>query len=119
MKLKRLKILGFVYWGAALCSFLICIFDVIVGGLFADAYDIKGGIGVAMLCVVLELLLAGGQGLLGRKLLQRDFKFALQKGLLLAGAGLFTLIFNLVGGYIVIPALVSIILPAVGLFLAK
>lgn len=119
MKKKRLKILGFVYWAAALVSVVICLFDVIIGGLFAPAVDIKGGIGVALLCVLLGLALTVFDAMLGRKLLQKDYKFALQKGLWLIALSVFTFIFDLIGGYIVIPALLGVILPAIGILLIR
>ena len=119
MRQKGLKILFYIYPIAALITLIICIFNVIIGGLFAPAVDIRGGIGVAMVCTLAELALAALMVLIGLDMKKKFTAKTFKMSLLLVGLSLFTIILLLVGGYVVIPSLFGILLPAATLFFIR
>lgn len=119
MRAKKIKILSNIYLVSALLSFIICVWNVIICGLFAPAVDIRGGVGVAMVCTLALLIVCGLMALIGldmrKKFTAKTFKYTLG----LAASALFSLIFLLIGGYNVIPALLGLALPGVTLFFIK
>lgn len=118
-KEQRLKILGLGYFGAALISLIICIWDVIVLGLFAPAVDMTHGIGVAMVCTLGELAGCALMVMIGLDLRKKFTAKTLKMGLLLVAISVFTLILSLVGAYVILPALFGMILPALTLLALK
>ncbi len=119
MREKKLKILSIIYLSAAFINLVICVWNVIIRGLFAPAVDIRGGIGVAMVCalaVLIQCVLLGRIGLeLRQKFTAKTFKMTLA----LLGISLFSLMFLMIGQYVVIPALLGTALPIVTLFFIK
>ncbi len=115
MKQKRLNLLSWFYLGGALCSLVICVWDVIVLGLFAPAVDMTRGIGVAMVCTLGELAITALLVLIGLEMRKRFTAKTFKMMLLLFAGSLFTLIFCLLGEYVVIPPLAGMLLPAVTL----
>ncbi|MBQ6946494.1 MAG: hypothetical protein IJN42_00455, partial [Clostridia bacterium] len=81
MRQKRMNILGLIYWAVAAVCFIICIWDVVIFGLFAPPVDIQHGIGVAMVCTLSEFALCGLMVLMGldmrKKFTAKTFKFGL------------------------------------------
>ncbi len=119
MRERNLKILSWIYIGAAGLSLVICVWNVIVGGLFAPAVDIRGGIGVAMVCTLAELALCALTLLIALDMRKKFTAKTFKMGLLLLGLSLFTLIFLLIGGYNILPPLFGILLPAATLFFIR
>jgi len=119
MRQKGLKILSYVYPGAALISFIICIWNVIIKGLFAPAVDIRGGIGVAMVCTLAELGICVLMLLIGADMKKKFTAKTFKLSLLLAAASLFTIIFLLIGGYVILPPIFGLLLPVATLFFIR
>ncbi len=119
MREKKLKILSYIYLSVAAVNLIICIWNVIICGLFAPAVDIKGGIGIAMVCtlaLLAQCFLLCRIGLeMRKKFTAKTFKTMLA----LLAVSLFSLIFLLIGQYNVIPALLGCTLPIVTLFFIK
>lgn len=115
MKQKRIKFLGLAYLLGALITLIICIWDVIVLGLFAPAVDMTHGIGVAMVSALSELALCALLVLIGLDMRRKFTAKTLRMGLLLIALSIFTLIMCLVGSYVVIPAILGLVLPAITL----
>ena len=115
MKQKRIKFLGLAYLLGALITLVICIWDVIVLGLSAPAVDMTHGIGVAMVSALSELALCALLVLIGLDMRRKFTAKTLRMGLLLIALSIFTLIMCLVGSYVVIPAILGLVLPAITL----
>ncbi len=112
MKEKRLKILSIVYFAAAVITAMLCLWDVVLDGLFADTNDMVHGIGVICVCVVAQFACAALLYLIARDCKRLIFSsHTLKLGLALIAVGLFALIFTLWGQFIVIGPLLSLILP--------
>lgn len=119
MRQKGLKILSYVYLSAAAISFIICMWNVIINGLFAPAVDIRGGIGVAMVCALAGLALSALLLLIGLDMRKKFTAKTFKKGLWLLGLSLFSLIFLLIGGYNILPSIFGLTLPIATLFFIR
>ena len=108
MKEKKLKILSIIHLSAALIGFMICVWNVIVCGLFAPAVDIRGGIGLAMVCTLSLLAECALLALIGLELRQKFTSKTFRMTLALLGVSLFALVFLMIGQYNVIPALLGL-----------
>lgn len=118
MKRKILEYLHFAFFASALISLIICIWDVIIGGLFVPATDITHGLGLALSCSVCGLAVTVFQLFSGIRL-SKKLKSVLKTATVLMILSLIDLILCLVGGYNVIPALLGIVLPIVMLYCLK
>ena len=112
MKEKRLKILSIVYFSAAVITAVICLWNVVLDGLFADTNDMVHGIGVIAVCVVAQFACAALMYIIARDCKRLTFSSkTLKRGLWLLAVGLFALIFTLIGQFFIIGPLLALALP--------
>ena len=110
MKKTLFKVISILFWVYTAMAALFCIFDVIVGGLFAAATDIVGGIGLALV-VTVGMLAQCALGFLTALNLKKLDKLAFKYSFFLMIVSIPVLVFCLIGRYWILSGLFGILLP--------